>query len=175
MILRAIELQDIEQIRKWRNEQIENLRTPFYLTEVMQQSWYENVVSDRNSKYRFYTCIADSLVNSCLGAMQAKINKLIGYCALEISWENRQAELGIVLGEENAGKGYGTQVAELIIKEAFDRLNLDHITFECYEFNKYKNFWLKLIKKYKGKKVIIPKRKFHDGKYWDSIYGCISR
>lgn len=170
MILRAIELQDIEQIRKWRNEQIENLRTPFYLTDVMQQSWYENVVSDRNSKYRFYACVDDKRLMPF-----SYSGHLIGYCALEISWENRQAELGIVLGVENAGKGYGTQVAELIIKEAFDRLNLDHITFECYSFNKYKNFWLKLIKKYKGKKVIIPKRKFHDGKYWDSIYGCISR
>ena len=160
MKLRPIELSDIQQIRKWRNEQIENLRTPFYLTEVMQKSWFDNVVSDRNSKYRFYACEAKGLV---------------GYCALEISWENRQAELGIVLGQEHAGKQYGYEIADLILKEAFERLNLDHVTFETYGCNPYKSFWVKLIDKYKGKMVVIPNRKYAQGRYWDSIYGCISK
>lgn len=158
MKLRPIEKSDIEQIRKWRNEQIEILRTPFYLTEIMQDDWFENIVSDRNSKYRFYAC---------------EDKKLIGYCALEIHWENRQAEMGIVLGKENTKKGYGDKVADLLISEAKDRLNLDYVTFESYGNNKSKSFWIKLIDRYNGSLTIIPKRKYFNGKYYDSIYGVI--
>lgn len=166
MKLRPIERSDIDQIRKWRNEQIEILRTPFYLTEPMQEKWFENVVSDRNSKYRFYACEAKVRIDSY---------ELVGYCALEINWEGRQAEVGIVLGKENTGKKYGYEIFELLRQEAFERMNLDHLNFESYGSNELKMFWVKLIDKYNGQMVVIPKRKYARGKYWDSIYGVISR
>lgn len=158
MKLRAINRSDIDQIRCWRNQDMSFLRTPFMLTEKMQEVWYETKVSDRTSNYRFY-------------AIEHK-DKLVGYGGLEIQWENGLAEIALVMGEQR--KGYGTKAVDLLLDEAFNRLRLETVCFECYWCNPALEFWQKVVVKYDAYTTILPDRKYWDGEYHDSLYGSIS-
>jgi diamine N-acetyltransferase len=62
---------------------------------------------------------------------------LIGNCALlDIDWRNRSAELGILIGEkEYWGQGYGTETLRLLVKHAFETLNLHRVWLRVYETN----------------------------------------
>jgi len=58
-----------------------------------------------------------------------KTKKLIGYAGLyDINYTSRKAEFRILIGEKAFwGKGYGTEVTELVTFYGFDRLNLNRI------------------------------------------------
>jgi RimJ/RimL family protein N-acetyltransferase len=159
MKLRAINRADIDTIRCWRNRDMSFLRTPFLLTEKMQEDWYENKVSDRNGNYRFYAIDHQTA--------------LVGYGGLLIQWENGLAEIALVIGDQ--GKGYGTEAVELLLDEAFNRLRLETVCFECYRCNPALIFWEKIAEKYNGVMTTLPRRKFWGGKLHDSTYGSISR
>jgi diamine N-acetyltransferase len=62
---------------------------------------------------------------------------LVGNCALlDIDWRNRSAELGILIGEkEYWGRGYGTETLRLLVKHAFETLNLHRVWLRVYETN----------------------------------------
>lgn len=74
-------------------------------------------------------------------------NKLIGNCSL--SYNKITAYLGICIGEESGrDKGYGTEVINLLIKYAFNQLNMHRVelcvngnnsrAIKCYEKNGFK-------------------------------------
>lgn len=161
MKLRALKRIDLEKLREWRNEDSSYLRTPFFLTEKMQEDWYNKVVSDRSSKFRFYG-ITES-------------DKLIGYGGFEIQWENRLGELALVIGKPSQQLGYGTKAVKLLINVAFDELNLETIQVECYQNNPHKSFWMKIGELYKAHKTIIPRRKFRNGEYHSSDFYTITK
>jgi len=50
---------------------------------------------------------------------------------------HRLADIGIIIGEKDCwGKGYATEAIRLIVKYAFDKLNLHKVTAGCYGPNK---------------------------------------
>ena len=49
MRLTALTLEDCEQVRKWRNEDISAYRTPYLLGDIMQADFYKNVVSSAST------------------------------------------------------------------------------------------------------------------------------
>lgn len=60
---------------------------------------------------------------------------IVGFKNLD--WVNRNSELFIYIGDEEYwGKGYGTQALELIIKFAFNNLNLHMLYLEVFSYNK---------------------------------------
>lgn len=154
--LRPIEREDISKIKEWRNIDSLTLRTPFQINSIMQDKWFENVVSNRDSNFKFF-----ALENE---------DGLIGYGALEISWYNRGAELGLLIGKEYQGKGYGKQAVSILLDQAFNFINLDSVCFETYLCNPGFKFWQKILKEYKPLYVQIPYRVFREGKYWGSDY-----
>ncbi|HHH41973.1 MAG TPA: N-acetyltransferase [Chloroflexi bacterium] len=62
---------------------------------------------------------------------------LLGNCGLRnIDWKNRCASFGIFIGNKRFwGKGYGTEATRLLLRYAFEELNLHRVELEVYDFN----------------------------------------
>lgn len=157
-MIRALELADMEPIRKWRNESLDTLRTPFPLTKEQQEDWYKNEICNRQSRSRFWA-IDEELRG-----------KLVGYGGIEnIQWENSIGEISLLIDPSKRGRGIGNEAACMIIKEGFNRLNLNTIYGECYLSNPAVNFWRNVSKTFNSIETILPRRKFLNGTYYDSI------
>lgn len=123
-------------------------------TEEQEIKWFEFV---QNSNNDVVFAIED--INT---------NLYIGNCALhKIDWENKNCEMGIVIGEKDYwNHGYGSDTVRSIINFALFDLNLKSIKLEVYRYNRrainvYKKYGFKLIK-------IEKKSHFYNGKYWDT-------
>jgi RimJ/RimL family protein N-acetyltransferase len=162
MILKDLTLENIEQVRKWRNENIESLRTSFLLTKEMQEDFYINVICNRNAKARFWGVWVD--------------DSFIGMVGLEnLEWENGLGEISIVLNPDYKDCGYGKQAVELLLDKGFNSLRLENIYGECYKCNPAYGFWEHIIKKYRALEVHLPYRKYINGKFYNSLYFNISK
>lgn len=163
MKFRAPTLEDFERSRCWRNTTLESLRTPFLLTKEMQERFYRDVICDRRSNVRFWTVERDD-------------GSPIAHASLvNIEWENRLAEMGIMMNPDERGLGYGERVVDILLQKAFYEINLENIYAECYFCSPAVGFWRKIITKYKATTAVLPNRKYWDGKYWDSLYFNIEK
>ena len=91
MEFRELTMTDCEKVRQWRNQCLYALRTPFQLTQEMQEDFYKNTVCNRNAKARFWGIWIKDKVSSTF----------IGMCGLEnIEWENSCAEISIILNPD---------------------------------------------------------------------------
>lgn len=161
-------LEDCEQVRLWRNENLEALRTPYELTDLMQVDFYQDVVCNRSSPHRYWSIMDELPIRSEL--------HFIGFGGLTfIEWENRLAKISLVIKPKIRGKGFGEQAVDLILDKAFNYLNLQTVCGECYDCNPAIDFWRKMITKFKGGGVILPNRKYWSGKFWKSIYFSFDR
>lgn len=164
LIFTAPTYDDVQEVRAWRNADIAHLRTPFLLTEKMQKDFYYNVVCDRNSSSRFWSL-----------QIQGQ-DGLIGFAGLiNIQWENRIAEISLLINPKEQGKGHGNTAVYMMLRKGFRELNLINIFAECYHCNKALGFWQRMQAKYGGSSVNLPNRKFWDGQYWDSSYFNFNR
>ncbi len=156
MTLAPLSIDDMETIRRWRNAVPETLRTPYMLTREMQDDYYRTVICDRRGTTRYWGLIRD--------------NVFLGYGGIEnIHSENRNGEMSLLIAPDERGKGYGAEAVELILEQAFYRLNLEHIYGECYMCGPYL-FWEKMVAKYAGDETVLPRRKYWDGMYYHSYY-----
>jgi RimJ/RimL family protein N-acetyltransferase len=64
-------------------------------------------------------------------------NRLIGFVGLfEIQWHHGDCWVGIGIGEkEDWGRGYGTEAMCLILRFAFEELNLHRVTLGVFGYN----------------------------------------
>jgi RimJ/RimL family protein N-acetyltransferase len=162
MIFKALIKEDMEQVRQWRNECLCALRTPFPLTEEMQQDFYKNVVCNRNANSRYW------------GIVEANI--LVGVSGIEnIEWINSRGEISIIINPEHHGAGIGSYAFKMLLDKGFNELNLDNIWGECYSCNPATAFWKKQIVKYNGRSFLMPNAKFWNGKYYESLYFNFNR
>jgi len=118
VILRALEPEDLPQLRDWRND--EELRPTFrehrLLNMINQHDWLEHV--SRSYKVEMFGIEVEGLVGVC------------GLC--NINWVNRTAEISIyVVGFP----GIAAQALDLLIDKAFKEFNLHRLWAEVYEFN----------------------------------------
>lgn len=97
-------------------------------------------------------------------------DKLIGEIDLGgIRWSHRDTFVGIGIGERELwGKGYGTDAMRVILRFAFEELNLHRVSLNVYEYNP------RAIRSYEkcGFKVEGRMRKMlsRDSKRYDMIY-----
>jgi RimJ/RimL family protein N-acetyltransferase len=167
MKLKELSLENCEQVRQWRNECLESLRTPFPLTKEQQEQFYRDIVSNRSARARYWGVWIEYGGESC------RADELIGMCGLEnIEFENRRAEISIILNPEYRGKGYGEQAVDLLLEQGFMYLNMENIWGECYENNPALNFWQRLIGRYNSNEDFtwLDCTKYYQGKYWDSLW-----
>jgi len=155
--LKALSAEDYEQVRQWRNECLPALRTPFLLTAEQQEQFYREVVCSRQANARYW------------GVWNADL--LIGMAGLEgIQWENRLAEISLLLNPEYPMDKYGEEALKLLLHEGFMNLNLENIFTEVYACSPAFDFWLDIAEEYDCSTAILPGRKYHGGYYWDSLY-----
>ena len=179
MNLRALELDDMEYIRQWRNQCLDTLRTPCPLTKEQQEDWYRNEICNRQSRSRFWGIWVPGFSSKSVNATSVKFcsHRLIGYGGIEnIQWENSIGEISLLINPEYQGQGYGKQAAIEIITQAFNRLNLHTVFGEVYMSNPAYAFWAKLVNLYDNNfNTVIPDRKYLDGKYYNSMYFSVSQ
>jgi RimJ/RimL family protein N-acetyltransferase len=162
-----ISLQPITQFgcelaRQWRNRTPEALRTPFPLTTIQQEGFFNNL-QNRNSPNRYWQ-VEDTEVVNPVG--------LVGLTNIE--WENGNSEISLIVDPDARGKGIGSEAVSLILAEGFDNMRLHCIYGEVYFSNPNSPFWEKVANKYGGYKTFLPDRKYWDGRHWDSLYFSIS-
>ena len=177
MILKPLCLDDMELVRRWRNEIPETLRTPYMLTEEMQEDYYRDVICNRNGNTRYWGFWQEVIPREWdkdLGP--DKTQWLFGYGGIEnIRWEDRQGEISILIAPDYRNKGYGAEGVELILNQAFMFMNLDRVYGECFHSSVAVEFWIKMVAEYRGFQTSLPDRKYFNGTYWSSFYFMFSK
>lgn len=122
--LRALEHNDLPHFVRWINEpdvrQFMAIRYPLSMTE--EEKWWEGFL--QREDYIF--------------AVEAEDGCYIGNIGLHnIERENRQAMLGIIIGDRAYwGQGYGTDAVWAMLHWAFGYLNLNRVHLTAYAYNK---------------------------------------
>jgi len=97
--------------------------------------------------------------------------KLLAFGGLtNIQWENRIAEISLIIDPKKVREGIGTESVRLLRAEGFGRMNLKTIFGEVYKCNPAWEFWAGLTTRFAGAVTTLWNRKFWEGKYWDSLY-----
>ena len=122
----------IDKIRKWRNEQLINLRQNKKITKKEQLKYFKKII--------FKECLVEKPENIIFSIKEN--SNLIGYGGLvHISWNNFRAEISLVFKTkiENNKKQkffYFKIFLDLIRKLAFNNIKLRKLTTETYSFRK---------------------------------------
>ena len=135
MILDTLTLEDCELVRRWRNQCLETLRTPYRLTKEMQVGFYQNLV--HASHHNRYWAVREDIkvvhpdVIDDLNGIE-----LVGMGGLQnIEWENSRAEISLIIDPIYWGKGFGQKAVDLILDQGFNYMGLLNIWGEVYNTN----------------------------------------
>lgn len=157
--LTAIEEEDLEQLRNWRNlpDYRKHFREYREISRTMQKNWFEHVVNGDNSTIMFAIRMSDT-------------DELAGCCGLcYINWVHRHSDLSLYIGKGEAyidNEGIAEESCRLLFKYGFHELGLNKIWTEIYEFdNKKYELYKKLGFEEDG---FLRKQYFYEGKWWGS-------
>lgn len=147
--LRPLREQDIEYLRKWRNDPRNTTflrRIPFISAE-MQKVWFDNYINNDNEM--------------CFAIIENKdLNRIVGSLSLYEFSDNMCLFGKILVGDEEAhGKKIGLNATKAALIIAFDKLKLQTVNLYVY----YDNIVAKKIYKEAGF-VIESIRRADDGK-----------
>ncbi len=124
MIIRLIELEDLEILRQMHNEE----NTLFWLTDIFhvsieeQKAWFSNMSLSR--KNRRYTVLS------------RESNEIIGVVRLDkIDLVNKNAEIGVDIAPDYRRQGYAREIYECMFDYTFNALNLHRLSLVCLETN----------------------------------------
>lgn len=123
--LRPLEPEDAGSMVPWMNDRevTRSLKVARPTNLADEQAFIERVTkSDKDISVAIMTRAGD---------------RFIGTAALMmIQWRERQACFGISIGDKAQwGRGYGTEVTELLTAHAFQALNLNRVWLHVYDFN----------------------------------------
>lgn len=158
--LRAIEAEDLAQLRDWRN--IPEFRRCFRevreLNMQHQQRWFNNLIDKQND---FMFMIVDKESGEAIGAAGI----------LYINWIIRSGDFSFYIGKDESyidNEGFARDAVKTLLKYAFHSLNLNKIWMELYQFDQLKiDFFTKEFTfQVDGR---LRSNCFEDGKYWDSF------
>ena len=146
-------------VSKWRNDARDTLRTTGFCTIDIQEKFIESLDPREHRYFSFYDG-----------------GDLVAFGGLTyIQWENRIAEISLIVDPDLVRQGIGSDCVDMLLDEAFNKLNLKTVFGECYKCNSAADFWFRLTEKYDGYKTVLPNRKYLDGDYFDSLYFSIDR
>ncbi len=156
--IRALKKTDIDEIMKWINdpEVKQNLLMRYPISRNQEEKWIENAMDETDPRNKAF-------------AIETKDGVYLGGIGLHrIDWEDRNAEVGIVIGKkEYWNKGYGTDAMVAILNFAFNQMNLHRVYLRVFEFNR------RAIRSYQRcgfkKEGVLRDDRFSNGKYHDTI------
>lgn len=116
--LRALSETDLDQVMSWVNDET----VTKYLSQV-------NQVSSRSQEAEYLQRMMRGEEHARAFSMETISGEYLGLCSLhDIDFVHRHAELGIIIGRSDLqGKGYGTEAVRLLLRVAFDVLNLHKV------------------------------------------------
>ena len=117
---------DKEHLFKWiNNSEVINLSAPYKpIHWVDHCRWFENLGSDPS---RMFFVIRKSEDKEAIGTIQL----------ISIHSINRSAEIVVRIGDQiNRGQGFGTEALELVLKYAWNDLNLNRVYLNVFARNK---------------------------------------
>ena len=169
MRLRELQYNDIDAINEWRNTSKVGLRTNGPETILKQEDFFAQL--DKRTDLRFWAVEVDTIidVNTTNDTFEPTIIGQGGFT--NISLENRNAEISLIIDPEMRGKGYGKETVDLLLDQAFNYMNLHNIYGEVYDCNDVGLlFWDGIVKQYSSYFIDLPARKYWAGQYYDSHY-----
>jgi RimJ/RimL family protein N-acetyltransferase len=123
--LRAREDEDIPIFHRWYNdpEITRFLGIPFPAISLRQERAITERIDDDPNRRAYSIVLKDAT--------------LIGNCEIRaFNWSARSCEVGIVIGEKQYwGQGYGGEALDLLLRIAFDGLNLHKVWLTCAAYN----------------------------------------
>tara|TARA_A100001011_G_C14245357_1_gene815274 strand:+ start:516 stop:1082 length:567 start_codon:yes stop_codon:yes gene_type:complete len=154
----------LEDYYKWINDReiIKNLETSHFPKTKKQLLHYMDSINE-SKDFVFFAVI------------EKNTNKYIGNAKLgPIDWINRTADYGRMIGAKDMqGKGYGTEMAKMLLYYAFMILNLNKVTAGTVENN------LSSIKSNEKigleKEGVLKQQLYREGQYKDVIKMGITR
>jgi RimJ/RimL family protein N-acetyltransferase len=160
--LRALRHDDLAHFVRWINDpevrRFMVIRYPLSMTE--EEQWWQG----------FLERVDDHIL-----AIETEDGTYIGNIGLHnLEWENRQAMLGIVIGDKNYwGQGYGTDAVRAVLRWAFDYLNLNRVWLTVYDYNERAfRCYAKCGFRHEG---TMRQAKYADGEYHDELMMGILR
>ncbi len=163
--LRALEFEDLHQLRDWRNSKFVRRGTREYrlLNMINQKKWFESLHSKNPP-------------DDIMFGITNKKGKLIGVCGLtHINWKNRNTEASIYIGERNwQGKGAARDSLRVMLEYSFKELNLHKVWAEIYEFN---DASVRLFENmHFMRDGMMRHTLWRDGKWWNSyLYSILEK
>jgi RimJ/RimL family protein N-acetyltransferase len=156
IILRPIMMEDWEETVKWRNDLFVKASTmshPFPVTAELEKDWYESHLKSKDSSYIPFTVISK------------ENGKVAGYFSLNnINWISRNGFVSGVIGERHdQGQGMGREAVELLLKYAFESLNLHKVCAYVRTDHPAMKTWLDLNARIEGE---LKDHYYCDGKYF---------
>ncbi len=131
--LRALERENLKQLRDWRNDPdiFSRVREYRYLNMENQGAWFDSLRDDRK------TIMFGVETSIDFSPMYKNISTLIGVCGLiNIDWIGRKAEVSIYIGDKSyRQKGLGVEILNALAKYAFGECNLNRLWAEVYDSN----------------------------------------
>ena len=128
--LRGIERTDLDSIMKWINDEevtqfLGGGMLSYPVSSIAESNYIEKF--GRSESPTEKTFAIETLAGS----------RLIGALGLHaIDWINRHSGLGIMIGDkQHWGRGYGTDAMRVLMRLAFDKLNLHRLWLHVYDFN----------------------------------------
>ena len=158
--LRAVERDDLEILRDWRN--IPSFRRNFReyreLNNDDQLRWFESLQASKGTNFMFVIERLEDHVAIGAGGL------------LYTNWIIRSADFSFYIGLDESyidNHGYAKDAVNLLVKYGFNTLNLNKIWMELFEFDKKKLDFF--INQFGFKRDgILRDNCFEDGRYWNS-------
>jgi RimJ/RimL family protein N-acetyltransferase len=132
ILLRAPEREDLRSFHKWQNDEelmmLSRSQPDHVKSMVSLEAELEKDLKGEDAEVRRYMI------------EERSSGKAIGWCSIRFhAWARRytNADLGLCIGEKDKwGKGYGTEVTQLLLTEAFEQLNLHKVGWWTFAENK---------------------------------------
>lgn len=132
IILRAPEREDLKWFHKWQNDEevmmLARSQPDHVKSMASVEAEMEKTLKGDDTEVRRYVIEEKSS------------GKAIGWCSIRYhAWARKyhNADLGLCIGEKDKwGKGYGTEVTRLLLREAFEQLNLHKVGWWTFAENK---------------------------------------
>ncbi len=127
--LRAYEKSDLDAVMKWVNDE--------EVTQFLRDELFAYPVSSAQEERFIEHASMPSQTTREFAIETLADRTYIGGAGLhDIEWILRSAEVGIVVGNKDYwGKGYGSDAMKVLMRLAFDRMNLHRLWLRVFDFN----------------------------------------